>query len=245
MIQDVFTVARKEWLEIIDQLLRLKRGGWSVLVVILFLGIISPLQLGAGWLTSPLMFFYWPLLTTSMTSTLIADAVAGERERHTLETLLASRLPDAAIVMGKILAAVLYGFTFATVNLLIGWIVVNVRHGDGHLLTMPLTRLAAIYALIGAGSFFIAGLGVFVSLRAATVRQAQQTFGIIMLILMMAPVLLAQLTTPEFQLRLLGRVGAMGMEAIAFRIAAVVGAVAVVVDAAAIHRFRRGKLALD
>ena len=107
MIQDVLTVARKEWLEIIDQLLRFKRGGWSILLVVLFLGVISPLQMGTTWLSSPLMFFYWPLLTSSMTSTLIADSIAGERERHTLETLLASRLPDAAIISGKILAAVL------------------------------------------------------------------------------------------------------------------------------------------
>ncbi|MCC6929181.1 MAG: ABC transporter permease [Gemmatimonadaceae bacterium] len=245
MIHDVLTVARKEWLEILDQLLRFKRGGWSVLVVILFLGVISPLQLGASWLTSPLMFFYWPLLTTSMTSTLIADSIAGERERHTLETLLASRLPDAAIVMGKILAAVLYGFTFATINLAIGWIVVNVRHFEGHLLTMPLSRIAAVFSLIAAGSFFIAGIGVFVSLRAATVRQAQQTFGIIILLLMMAPVLFAQLTTADFQVKVLATVGTLGVEALAFRIAAVIGALAVVLDVAAVQRFRRGKLALD
>ncbi|HEX4932236.1 MAG TPA: ABC transporter permease [Gemmatimonadaceae bacterium] len=245
MIRDVLTVARKEWLEIMDQLLRFKRGGWSILVVVLFLGVISPLQLGAAWLTTPLMFFYWPLLTTSMTSTLIADSIAGERERHTLETLLASRLPDAAIVMGKILAAVLYGFTFASLNLAIGWIVVNVRHYDGALLLMPLARLAAVFSLIGAGSFFIAGIGVFVSLRAATVRQAQQTFGIIILLLMMGPVLVTQLTTPDFQMRLLGAVGRMGVEALAFRIAATIGAIALVLDVAAVQRFKRGKLVLD
>ena len=53
MIQDVLTVARKEWLEIIDQLLRFKRGGWSILLVVLFLGVISPLQMGTTWLSSP------------------------------------------------------------------------------------------------------------------------------------------------------------------------------------------------
>ena len=43
MIRDTWTMARKEWLEIIDQFIRFKRGGWSVLVVILFLGIFVPL----------------------------------------------------------------------------------------------------------------------------------------------------------------------------------------------------------
>jgi ABC-2 type transport system permease protein len=221
MIHDVWTVARKEWLEIIDQLLRFKRGGWSILLVIAFLGVVSPLQMGQEWLSSPLMFFYWPLLTSSMTSTLIADAIAGERERHTLETLLATRLSDTAIILGKILAAVLYGFT------------------------IPLSRVAALYSLIGAGSFFISGVGVFVSLRATTVRQAQQTFGVIILLLMMTPVLLTQFTTPDFQLRVLAGVGRMGLESLAFRAAGVLGALAALLNAAAIGRFKRGKLALD
>ena len=41
-----------------------------------------------------------------MVSSLVADSFAGERERHTLETLLASRLPDRAILAGKLLVPV-------------------------------------------------------------------------------------------------------------------------------------------
>ena len=69
MIRDTITMARKEWLEILDQFIHFKRGGWSVLVVIIFLGIFVPLQLGPGWANLSLMFFYWPFLTASMTST--------------------------------------------------------------------------------------------------------------------------------------------------------------------------------
>lgn len=245
MMPDVWTVARKEWLEIFDQLLKFKRGGWSIIIIIFFLGVISPLQLGTGWLTSPLMFFYWPILTTSMTSTLIADSIAGERERHTLETLLASRLSDTAIILGKILAAVMYGFAFAAVNLLIGWAVVNLRHGHGELLTIPAYRLAALLSLILGGSFFISGIGVFVSLRAATVRQAQQTFGIIILVLMMSPVLFSQFISPERQASIMLRVSELGIETISLRVAGVLGAVALVLNWAAIRRFKRGTVVLD
>lgn len=245
MIRDAWIMARKEWLEIFDQLLRFKRGGWSILLIIGFLGVISPLQMGTSWLTSPLMFFYWPLLTTSMTSTLIADAIAGERERHTLETLLATRLSDTAIILGKILAAVMYGAAFAATNLLVGWVVVNLKFGDGALLSIPLARLAALFALIGAGSFFISGIGVFVSLRAATVRQAQQTFGVIILLLMMTPVLFVQFIAPELQGRLISQAAALGIETLAFRFSAGLGALALVLNIAAIRRFKRGKLALD
>jgi len=245
MLHDVWTVARKEWLEIIDQLLRFKKGGWSILLIIGFLGVVSPLQMGTSWLSSPLMFFYWPLLTSSMTSTLIADAIAGERERHTLETLLATRLSDTAIILGKILAAVMYGVAFATTNLVIGWTVVNLRHGGGELLGMPAGRIGALFALIGAGSFFISGIGVFVSLRATTVRQAQQTFGVIILLLMMTPVLFAQFTSPDFQNRVLGSAARVGLETLSFRAALALGVLAVILNVIAIGRFKRGKLVLD
>jgi ABC-2 type transport system permease protein len=245
MIRDIAIVARKEWLEIFDQLLRFKRGGWSILLVIGFLGVVSPLQMGTSWLSSPLMFFYWPLLTTSMTSTLIADAIAGERERHTLETLLATRLSDTAIIVGKIVAAVLYGAAFAAINLLIGWAVVNLRFGDGALLGIPWIRLAALFALIGAGSTFISGVGVFVSLKAATVRQAQQTFGVILLLLMMTPVLFVQFVAPDLQARVLTSAAALGVETIALRAAGVLALLALAINAVAIRRFKRGKLALD
>lgn len=245
MIRDTWIVARKEWLEIFDQLLRFKRGGWSILLIIGFLGVISPLQMGESWLTSPLMFFYWPLLTTSMTSTLIADAIAGERERHTLETLLSTRLSDTAIILGKILAAIMYGAAFASTNLVIGWAVVNLKHGHGVLLTIPWFRLVALFALIGAGSFFIAGMGVFVSLRAATVRQAQQTFGVILLLLMMTPVLFVQFVAPTLQERLIASASVLGIEVLSLRVAAVLAAAAVLLNLAAIRRFKRGRLALD
>lgn len=245
MIADTWIVARKEWLEIIDQLVRFKRGGWSILLIIGFLGVLSPLQMGTGWLTSPLMFFYWPLLTTSMTSTLIADAIAGERERHTLETLLSTRLGDTAIILGKILAAVMYGAAFASTNLLIGWSVVNIKFWSGTLLTIPLFRVTALFALIGAGSFFIAGMGVFVSLRAATVRQAQQTFGVILLLLMMTPVLFVQFVAPELQERLIASASTLGIEVLSLRVAAVLAAGATLLNLAAIRRFKRGRLALD
>lgn len=245
MMHDVWTVARKEWLEIFDQLLRFKRGGWSILLIIAFLGVISPLQLGTSWLSSPLMFFYWPLLTTSMTSTLIADSIAGERERHTLETLLASRLSDTAIILGKILAAVMYGFAFAATNLLIGWTVVNLKHGHGELLTIPAPRVAALLSLILGGSFFISGIGVFVSLRAATVRQAQQTFGVIILLLMMAPVIFAQFVAPERQANIISRASELGLETLSLRVAGVLGALALALNVAAIRRFKRGAVVLD
>jgi ABC-2 type transport system permease protein len=244
MIRDTITMARKEWLEIIDQFIHFKRGGWSVIVVIIFLGIFVPLQLGPGWANLSLMFFYWPFLTASMTSTIVSDAVAGERERHTLETLLSTRLPDTSILLGKLLAAVLYGYAFALTNLLIGYITVKIRYGP-LAETMSLSRFAALFVLIGAASSCIAGVGVSVSLRAATVRQAQQTFGIVLLVLMMTPLVAVQFVSEGSRQQVAIRAAQYGVEGIAWRASVVLLVLAVTLLTVAVRRFKRGELVLE
>ena len=57
MIRDTWTMTHKEWMEILDQFMRFRRGGWSILLVVFFLGIFVPLQLGPGWANFPVMFF--------------------------------------------------------------------------------------------------------------------------------------------------------------------------------------------
>src|SRR5574341_1396944 len=130
MILDTLTILRKEWLESRDQLLRLRRGGLSSLVFIVVLGVITPLQFGPDWLSSWVVMFYFPTLASSMASALIVDAVAGERERQTLESLLASRLPDSSILFGKMAAALSYGCAFVAVNAIAGCLTLNIANLD-------------------------------------------------------------------------------------------------------------------
>ncbi|MGQ0766033.1 MAG: ABC transporter permease subunit [Gemmatimonadota bacterium] len=244
MARDVWTVFWKEWLEILDQFLRFRRGGWSIIIALLFLGVFLPLQIGPGWAMNGIMFFYWPFLTASMTSTIVADSIAGERERHTLETLLSMRLGDSAILTGKLLASITYGYAFALSNLLVGLVAVKLAFGD-EAATMTVARFAALFVTIGAAASCISGLGVFVSLRAPTVRQAQQTFGIAMLAMMMLPALAIQVL-PDRQQQALGDLArTLGAEGIAWRLSAILLALALVLILAAIGRFKRGSLALD
>lgn len=245
MMRDLRTVIWKEWREFRDQLFKLKRGGMSALVIVVLLGLITPLQLGPSWIASPLMLFYWPFLAGSMVSTLIADAIAGERERHTLETLLATRLPDAAILLGKVVAAVMYGYVFAAMNLTVGWLALNIRYHDNGMLWFSRIHLLSMFILIGANCFFLSGLGVFVSLRSSTVRQAQQAFGIIMLVLFMAPVLAIQMVSPERRMSVMMQLTNFGVYRVALRIGLALGAAALLVNLAALARFRRGRLVLD
>jgi len=245
MMRDIWTVVWKEWQEFRDQLLSLRRGGLSALILALILGVVAPIELGVEWVQSKLIVAYWPFLATTMVSSLIADSVAGERERHTLETLLASRLSDSSILIGKIIAAVIYGVGFAVVNLVIGLVAVNIAHGEtGALLFAPQRFIVTIVLTILA-SLLMAGIGVFISLRASTVKQAQQTFGIAIIVLTMGPVLLFNALSYETRERLATRIASVGETRIELYTVATLVILSAFVIGAALARFRRGKLVLD
>jgi len=245
VIRDVYTVVWKEWREFRDQLLSLRRGGLSALILALILGVVAPVQLGPEWVHSKIIVAYWPFLAATMVSSLIADSVAGERERHTLETLLASRLPDSSILIGKIIAAVLYGLGFAVANLVIGLAAVNIAHSGSGPILFTAQRLTATLALTTLASLLMAGIGVFISLRASTVKQAQQTFGIAIIVLTMGPLLAFNALPPAMGKRVATRVAALGETRVEVYAVAGLTLLSVIVIAGALVRFRRGKLVLD
>ena len=127
MLSDVRTVMWKER----KSLFRF-RGSRSKLILTLlspvFLGVYMPISMGTDWLESvfsPVLSVFLPVIFVSLT---VPDSFAGERERHTLETLLASRLPDRAILFGKALTGILFASGGMLAFLLLGVIAVNVAH---------------------------------------------------------------------------------------------------------------------
>ena len=245
MIRDVLTVAWKEWREFRDQLFKFRRGGLSALIIVIMLGMFMPLQMGTLWLHSPLMLAYWPLLASGMVSTLIADAFAGERERHTLESLLATRLSDTAILIGKVAAAVLYGLLFTFANIFTGYIVLTIKSLGSGWIGIPVKQLSLIATLVVLACTALSGVGVFISLRAVTVRQAQQTLGIIMMVFLLGPFLFLQLLDAGDRLALASNLSEVGADRIVGWAIAVLAAAAIVLNAMALARFKRGKLVLD
>lgn len=242
---DVWTMVWKEWREFRDQLLSLRRGGLSALILALILGVVAPVQLGPEWVHSKLIIGYWPFLAATMVSSLIADSVAGERERHTLETLLASRLPDASILLGKIVAAVIYGVGFAVANLVIGLVAVNIAYREDGFILFDARRFTVTIVLTVLASLLMAGIGVFISLRASTVKQAQQAFGIAIIVLTMGPLLLFNALAPETREAVLGGLATVGETRIEAYVMSGLLVLSVIVIGAALARFRRGRLVLD
>ncbi len=185
MMADVGTVLWKELKEIPRQSSGRRGGPVSILVVIALIGVFVPLQAGVKFL-NPSQLGVIVVLPVMMILAVIADSFAGERERHTLETLLASPLSDRAILFGKIAAAVGWGWGISMLSLALGLVTVNLKFGEGKLLMFaPDTALAVVLGSL-LGGIFMASAGVLVSLRASTVRQAQQTLSMSFLVLIAA-----------------------------------------------------------
>jgi ABC-2 type transport system permease protein len=143
----------------------------------------------------------------------VADTFAGERERHTLETLLASRLPDRAIVIGKVFVVVGQAWGVMMIGALLALLTVNLFKNEGELVFFPAAVAFGLVFLSLLGSIFIAAIGVGVSMRAATVRQAYQRIAIPLFLIVVVPGLamsllpgnmLAYLYSPEFAQNSLG-----------------------------------------
>ncbi len=187
---DVGTVLWKEWRELLSPSRRGSgRSSWlSVAVSVAVFGVFLPLQNGRTWVESPLTLVYWGWVPLFLVSGVVADAFAGERERHTLETLLASQLSDNAILLGKLAAAISYGCLVTFAGLIVGAVTVSVAHGQGRLLFYPALVAVGGAALCVLGAGLSASAGVLISLRAATVRQAAQTLSIGTMLLIFVPV---------------------------------------------------------
>jgi ABC-2 type transport system permease protein len=243
MITDVITIARKELKEIFVQRGSLRSGMTNLLIVIGIIGILFPLQMGTEWITSPLGLISAAWLPMFMSMGLVADAFAGERERHTLETLLASRLSDQAILFGKMAASVLYALGITVVGMLLGAITVNLAHPGTGFYPAGSMAGAILFSLLGA--LLVTGAGVLVSLHANNVRQAYQRMSLAFLVLWLPLILGPQLLPEEWQIQIAQAIQRLNP----LQILIGLGIGLLVVDAGlillAINRFQRSRLILD
>lgn len=245
MTGDILTVARKEWQELLWPGGSIRAGRISLVILLFMFGVFMPYQFGPSWIDSPGTLFYWGWLPLMIVSSAVADSFAGERERHTLETLLASRLPDRAILLGKIVAAVGYAWGLVIAMLVIGLVTVNLAHGNGEPLFFPRRMAIGAPLLSLLGSLIAAGAGVLVSLRAPTVRQAAQTLNVAVLIMVFLPVLAIQALPAGWKAQLSAWAATVGADGILWAISAALAVVAAALIALALGRFRRARLALD
>ena len=179
--QDLSTMLWKERKSMFK--MRGRRSQFIMLMVTpLLLAVIFPIQMGQDWLESGLNLTVAVIVPMLFVGTSIPDSFAGERERRTLSTLLASRLSDRAIFFGKITVSVLFGWGMALAFIIVSTLAVNIASWDGqfHLYSTPLLIGNVLLSLLMA--ILTAGAGVLFSLRSDTVQQAQQSLMAVMLI---------------------------------------------------------------
>jgi ABC-2 type transport system permease protein len=197
-MNDIWTMIWKESKDLLFQ------GGWKALIrpvlLVGILGVYLPLQSGLQWLAlSPIEMFAILWIPYFVIISFIGDAIAGERERHTLETLLASRISDRAILLGKVIATVGYAWGMALVSLLLGLGLVNLFRGHGSwAFYHPFDVFQEALALSLLSCVLGASAGVLVSLRSATVRQAQQILSIGTLVLIFGGIFALQALPANF-----------------------------------------------
>ena len=127
MIADILTVASKELREILTFGGDARgRGKFSLLILVGIFGIFFPLQSGREWVTSSMSIMVWGWMPFLWVSGIVSDLFAGERERHTLEALLATRLSDQSILYGKLLASITYGVSLTWLVLLSSIVTINI-----------------------------------------------------------------------------------------------------------------------
>jgi ABC-2 type transport system permease protein len=173
VLNDLLTVARRELLEIVMPEGRLRVGAKNILILAGISGFLFPLQAGPRWLTSWISI-YSACFPAILVLTHAADSFAGERERHTLETLLASRLPDPAILLGKVFALVGFGWALILLSQVLAVFGLTVVYGKGRLLFFDPAIALSLFVIAAVLPLVLTTAGVLVSMTAPTVRTAGQ-----------------------------------------------------------------------
>jgi ABC-2 type transport system permease protein len=246
MINDILTVIWKELIEFRRLFFESRAGAIGFLVQFVIFGVFLPVQEKEIWAGSLLTVFFISMLSLVLVMVFIADSFAGERERKTLETLLASRLPDRAILFGKILTAVCVSWGMSLLILSIGLVSLNIAQWskEGLIFYTPLVFLSSVI-LSFLGALFTSSAGVLVSLRASTVRQAQQTLGIGVMILVFIPGLVIPMLPAEWKKILFPFLKGIDPFRALFLAIMVFLVADILLILAAMARFKRARLILD
>lgn len=178
----------KEWRETVWQRRLLNAQLLPLLILAVGAGLVGPLVLalatplekeGVIIITHVLVLTGMGMMGLLYAVGTSVDTIAGERERHTLETLIASPAPNAAIVIGKILAIVLVAFAVSVVMGSLSYINLVVLYGfDDTWLHLLLVLVGPLLSLFPA--LFVASVGFLISYRAKTVKGAQTVLGLLL-----------------------------------------------------------------
>jgi ABC-2 type transport system permease protein len=253
MMADAWIVMLKEWREVLLRGMGLRSSvGFFGLLLVVF-GVAIPIRSGTDWFAVPwsgLVFAWLPLM---LVMAIVADSFAGERERHTLETLLASRLSDSAILYGKIAAAVAFAYgmllVVSTLSLISSNIAIQRPDPLRHILIWDGRESFGVVVLGLLLTLLSATVGVMVSLKSETVRQANLRLSMGLIVFFPAMGFVAAgiwaVLPPYAQLAVLQSIGSWRPETVLAVLALALLAIDAMLLRVAARMFVRSKLMLD
>jgi sodium transport system permease protein len=121
---------------------------------------------------------------------LVIDATAGERERQSLEPLLATPAKRGAIVSGKILAACLLGMASLFLSLLAFKVGGQLSAGMGRQLSLSFAAVVMLLIIISPMVAFGNALLTFIASAAKSVKEAHSSLSLLILAPMLPSFLL-------------------------------------------------------
>ena len=237
MFDDILTVVWKER----KSQFRVRGSRLRFLMMLfspLLLATIFPITFGPNWLAEIPPLIIAVITSVILVAVMVPESIAGERERHTLETLLASRLPDRAILVGKLFVPLTVGWGASVLAMLWSAVVVNLAHWEGHILFFTLPIALGSLALSFLMALLTAGAGVFVSLKAATAQEAAQILTFAILI----PPMLLQIVPLLFRDQMQHFLDVVNGTQLLLIVLAVLVVLDVAVLLAAVARFQRARL---
>ncbi|KON27908.1 hypothetical protein AC481_03215 [miscellaneous Crenarchaeota group archaeon SMTZ-80] len=137
------------------------------------------------------LYFFAPffLIIPLMASSVIAsDSFAGEKERKTVEALLATPLSDSELFLGKTLVSFITSMMVTIISFIIYSTVVNTISFlvfDGKLLLPNLVWILLVFGVAPTLALASIGLTVLISVRVKGFREAQQISVVLILPILM------------------------------------------------------------
>jgi ABC-2 type transport system permease protein len=179
VIREALIVIRKELAEMLGDWHSLYGALIQSAIVIATCGVVIPADKPAVWLDPSSLVLLYGMFPAIIAATFAADSFAGESERHTLETLLATPIAEGAIFIGKLSAAILLALAGSALAISAG--LISATLSAGAFPAVGATQI--VWLLAGATAFasITAGLATQISLRLKVARAAQQTSSMISL----------------------------------------------------------------
>ena len=184
-MKEIQAILWKEWREIFfhQKLMSKIRS----LFLIVFAGVLMPLNKGIEWFSTPFIYGIGIIGPLLMVMTVICDLFAGERERHTLETLLASNLSNKGFILGKVTFAVTYATSITILLLFLNVVSINVIFHNKSFIIFSVRTGLILFVINFLLALYGAVIGMMISIKSSTVKQAQLALTIIIIMIGIIP----------------------------------------------------------